>query len=392
MLTSFAYIFLAGIALGYLAQKLSLPSLVGMLIAGFLIGPYALDLISFKVLDISTELRQIALIIILMRAGLALKFSELKRAGLPALLICFIPAIFEIGAMVIFAPRILGISILDAAIMGAVVAAVSPAVIVPKMLRLMDEKAGTKKSIPQMIMAGASVDDIFVITLFTAFTALAQGGEVSTGSFVEIPISILLGIALGSSAGYLLSRYFKAFHMRDSIKLLIMISFSALFLQLEHLLAGIVSVSGLLAIMTMGVTILQIHPTLARRISPKFNKLWVGAEIMLFVLVGASIDINYALDAGANVVILILAVMLVRMIGVYCCMIGSTLNNRERLFCMIAYLPKATVQAAIGSLPLSMGLPCGKIVLTVAVVAIIISAPLGAFGIEASYKYLLKES
>lgn len=392
MLVSSAYIFLLGLSMGYIFNRLRLPALLGMLISGIILGPYALNALSPSLLSVSVELRQIALVIILMRAGLALDINDLKRVGRPALLMCFVPACFEIAGMMLVAPALLDISLLDAAVMGTVVAAVSPAIIVPKMLYLMENQIGTRKSIPQMIMAGGSVDDVFVIVLFTAFTTLSLGGEVSAASFVQIPVSIVTGLALGIGVGWLLSRYFRRFHMRDSIKVLIMMSLAFLFLGLEGWLKGIVLISGLLAVMAMGATLLKTYPLLAKRISPKYSKLWVAAEILLFVLVGATVDIKFALAAGLAAVGVIFIVLLFRMVGVFVCMIHTDLTLRERLFCMIAYLPKATVQAAIGSLPLAMGLPCGKIVLTVAVLAILITAPLGAFGIDMTYKRLLMPS
>lgn len=391
MLTSLAYIFVMALFLGFVFNKLKLPALIGMLLTGIILGPHALNLIDPSLLNISVELRRIALVIILLRAGLALNINDLKKVGRPAALMCFVPACFEITGMILVAPALLGISVLDAAIMGAVVAAVSPAVVVPKMLKLMEEKRGTNKSIPQMIMAGGSVDDIFVIVLFTAFTSIAQGGEVSTMSFVNIPISIITGVLFGGVSGWLLNLYFKAFHLRDSIKLLIMLSVAFMFLQVETWCEGVVPISGLLAVMAMGIMTLKFHPVLAKRISPKFGKLWVAAEIILFVMVGATVDLNYALAAGVSAVAVILLVMLFRMLGVYVSMLMTPLNFRERLFCMIAYLPKATVQAAIGSLPLAMGLGCGEIVLTVAVLAIIITAPLGALGIDLSYRRFLSK-
>ena len=364
MLVSFAYIFLLGLSMGYIFNRLRLPALLGMLISGIILGPYALNALSPSLLSVSVELRQIALVIILMRAGLALDINDLKRVGRPALLMCFVPACFEIAGMMLVAPALLDISLLDAAVMGTVVAAVSPAIIVPKMLYLMENQIGTRKSIPQMIMAGGSVDDVFVIVLFTAFTTLSLGGEVSAASFVQIPVSIVTGL----------------------------VSLAFLFLGLEGWLKGIVPISGLLAVMAMGATLLKTYPLLAKRISPKYSKLWVAAEILLFVLVGATVDIKFALAAGLAAVGVIFIVLLFRMVGVFVCMIHTDLTLRERLFCMIAYLPKATVQAAIGSLPLAMGLPCGKIVLTVAVLAILITAPLGAFGIDMTYKRLLMPS
>ena len=391
MLTSLAYIFLLGLSLGYIFNKLRLPALLGMLFTGIILGPYALNLLDPSILSISADLRQLALVIILTRAGLALDLDDLKKVGRPALLMCFVPACFEIAGMVLLAPSLLGISILEAALMGTVIAAVSPAVIVPKMLFLMENKIGTKKSIPQLIMAGASVDDVFVIVLFTAFTGLLSGGEVSSASFLQIPIAIVTGLAAGILLGLVLSIYFKRFHMRDSVKVLILLSISFLLVAMEKLLKGTLPVSGLLAVMGMSATLLKNYGLLAKRLSAKFNKLWVGAEILLFVLVGATVDIKYAVAAGFAAVLLIFGVMIFRLAGVYVSLLKTPLTKKERVFCMIAYMPKATVQAAIGSIPLALGLSCGKIVLTVAVLAILITAPLGAFGVDISYKKLLEQ-
>ena len=391
MLTSLAFIFLLGLSLGYVFMKLKLPALIGMLLTGIALGPYVLNLLEPSLLSVSVDLRQLALVIILTRAGLALDIKDLMKVGRPALLMCFVPACFEIAGMMLIAPPLLGISLLDAAIMGTVVAAVSPAIIVPKMLHLMDQKYGTSKSIPQLIMAGGSVDDVFVIVMFTAFIGLALGGNISAVSFLQIPVSILSGLVLGVLLGWLLTRYFKRYHMRDSVKVLIILSVSFLLVALERVLKGILPVSGLLAVMALGATLLKNYEVLALRLSAKFSKLWVGAEILLFVLVGATVDIKYAVGAGLSAVVVILFSLLFRMAGVFVCMIKTQLTLKERVFCMIAYLPKATVQAAIGSLPLAMGLPCGKIVLTVAVLAILITAPLGAFGIDMTYKRLLEK-
>ncbi len=392
MLTSLAYIFILGLSLGYIFNRLRLPALLGMLLTGIILGPYVLNLLSPSLLSVSVELRQIALVIILMRAGLALDIEDLKKVGRPAIMMCFIPACFEITGMVLIAPELLGISIIDAAILGSVVAAVSPAVIVPKMIYLIENKIGTDKSIPQMIMAAGSVDDVFVIVLFTVFTTLGIGGEVTASGFTQIPVAIGTGLLFGIAIGLLLSAYFKRFHMRDSVKVVIMISVSFLLLGIEEKLKGTVPMSGLLSIMTMGATLLKSYPILAKRISPKFSKLWIAAEILLFVLVGATVDIHYAASAGLMAVILIFLALMFRMAGVFICMIKTGLNLKERIFCMIAYMPKATVQAAIGSIPLTMGLSCGNIVLTVAVLAIMITAPLGAFGIDMLYKRLLSKS
>lgn len=389
MLTSLALIFLFGLIFGALFQKLRLPPLLGMLIVGIVLGPYALDWLDDSLLSISADLRQIALIIILTRAGLNLNISDLKKVGRPAVLMCFLPACFEILGMLVLAPPLLHISYLDAAIMGAVVGAVSPAVIVPKMLRLMEEGYGTEKSIPQLILAGASVDDVFVIVLFSSFTGLAKGESLSPWRFAEIPISILLGVLLGAALGLALAFFFQKVHVRDSVKVLLLLSFSFLLVALEDALEGIVPISGLIAVMSLGIALQRKRDIVARRLSLKFSKLWVAAELLLFVLVGATVDLHYAYAAGLSAVILIFGVLLFRMAGVWVCLLKTKLLFKERLFCMLAYMPKATVQAAIGSVPLSMGLSCGNIVLTVAVLAILITAPLGAFLIDLTYKKLL---
>ena len=389
MLTSLALIFLFGLIFGALFQKLRLPPLLGMLIVGIVLGPYALNWLDDSLLSISADLRQIALIIILTRAGLNLNISDLKKVGRPAILMCFLPACFEILGMLVLAPPLLHISYLDAAIMGAVVGAVSPAVIVPKMLRLMEEGYGTKKSIPQLILAGASVDDVFVIVLFSSFTGLAKGESLSPWRFAEIPISILLGVLLGAALGLLLAFFFQKVHVRDSVKVLLLLSFSFLLVALEDALEGFVPISGLIAVMSLGIALQRKRDIVARRLSLKFSKLWVAAELLLFVLVGATVDLHYAYAAGLSAVILIFGVLLFRMAGVWVCLFKTKLLFKERLFCVLAYMPKATVQAAIGSVPLSMGLSCGNIVLTVAVLAILITAPLGAFLIDLTYKKLL---
>ena len=389
MLTSLALIFLFGLIFGALFQKLRLPPLLGMLIVGIVLGPYVLNWLDDSLLSISADLRQIALIIILTRAGLNLNISDLKKVGRPAILMCFLPACFEILGMLVLAPPLLHISYLDAAIMGAVVGAVSPAVIVPKMLRLMEEGYGTKKSIPQLILAGASVDDVFVIVLFSSFTGLAKGESFSPWRFAEIPISILLGVLLGAALGLLLAFFFQKVHVRDSVKVLLLLSFSFLLVALEDALEGFVPISGLIAVMSLGIALQRKRDIVARRLSLKFSKLWVAAELLLFVLVGATVDLHYAYAAGLSAVILIFGVLLFRMAGVWVCLFKTKLLFKERLFCVLAYMPKATVQAAIGSVPLSMGLSCGNIVLTVAVLAILITAPLGAFLIDLTYKKLL---
>ncbi len=389
MLLSMALIMLIGMASGYICRRLKLPGLLGMIITGIILGPYVLDLIDPSILNISADLRKIALIIILTRAGLTLDINDLKRVGRPAILMCFVPATFELAGMLLLAPRILGISLLEAAIMGAVVAAVSPAVVVPKMIKLIDEGYGTKKSIPQLILAGASVDDVYVIVLFSTFTGLAKGDRVSAMSFINIPVSVVLGIALGIASGWLLAVYFKKVHVRDTIKVIIVLSISFILVSAENAMSTPITFSALIAVMFMGIALSRYRNETAVRLSGKFNRLWVGAEVVLFVLVGASVDIGYALSAGAGAVILIFGVLIFRIAGVFVCLPGTNLNMKERLFCMLAYTPKATVQAAIGSVPLAMGLSCGSIVLTVAVLAILITAPLGAFMIDLTYKKLL---
>jgi NhaP-type Na+/H+ or K+/H+ antiporter len=391
MLLSLALVFLCGFLLGGIFQKLKLPSLLGMLITGIVLGPYVLNLLDQSIINISVDLRQIALIIILTRAGLALDIKDLIKVGRPAILMCFVPACFEIVGMIILAPKLLGISVLDAAIMGTVVAAVSPAVIVPKMLKLMETGYGRSKSIPQLIMAGATVDDVFVIVLFTAFISLADGGKMSWINFTTIPISIILGVLVGVMSGILLSLFFKKVHIRDSGKVIIILSISFLLVTLEHSLKGIVGFSGLLAVMSLGAIMQRKLLEVAKRLSGKFGKLWVGAEILLFVLVGATVDIKYALSASLMAIIVVLGVLIFRMVGVFVCLIKTNLSRKEKLFCMIAYIPKATVQAAIGAIPLSLGLSSGRIILTVAVLSILITAPIGAFAIDQTYKRLLKK-
>ncbi|MBO5239045.1 MAG: cation:proton antiporter [Lachnospiraceae bacterium] len=391
MLTSIALILLLGLLLGSLFSKMKLPSLLGMILVGIILSPYALNLIDESILNISGDLRQIALVIILTRAGLSLDLSDLKKIGRPAILMCFVPACFEILGTVLLAPKLLGVTTLEAAIIGSVIAAVSPAVVVPRMIRLMEEGYGQTNHIPQLILAGASVDDVFVIVVFTAFTSLASTGNISATSFLQIPISIILGILLGGIVGSVLVIFFRKFHMRDSVKILIILSLSFLLLTLQNYLEGIVPVSGLLAIMSMGIMIKQKYDTLAVRLSTKYNKLWVAAEVFLFVLVGATVNLNYAVSAGIFPILLVVGAMVFRMLGVAISLIKTKLSGKEKLFCMVAYTPKATVQAAIGAIPLTMGLPCGQLVLTVAVLSILITAPFGAISIDHLHKRLLSK-
>ncbi len=386
MLTSLALIFLCGMLLGGLFQKIKLPSLLGMLITGIALSPYAFNLLDDSILNISSDLRRLALVIILTRAGLSLNIDDLKKVGRPALLLTFVPACFEIIGIVLIAPFLFGISILDAAIMGSVVAAVSPAVIVPRMIHMIEEKYGTKKQIPQMILAGASVDDVFVIVLFTAFVGMAQGGTMSASQFLKVPVSIVTGILLGFITGWVLSLIFKKMHIRDSAKVLVILSISFLLLELETRIEDVLPLSGLLAIMSMGIMVAKSYGILAVRLSAKYNKLWVAAEVLLFVLVGATVDLSYALDAGLLAICVVIVGLIFRMTGVIVSLIKTKLNRKERSFCMVAYTPKATVQAAIGAIPLSMGLSSGKLILTVAVLSILITAPFGAICVDRLYE------
>lgn len=394
MLASLSLIFLVGLAMGAICQKLKMPRIIGMLVTGIVLGPYVLDFLDPSILSISSELRKLALIIILLKAGLSLDLKDLKKAGRPAILMSFVPATCEIAGYILFAPLLLGINRIEAAVMGAVLGAVSPAVVIPRMVMLMEEKYGTKKAIPQMIMAGASCDDIFVIVLFTTFLSMAQGGSADIVDFVNIPVSIVLGILLGAVTGYGLYLFFETSYahkhcVRNSTKVIIVLGFSMLLVSVEGWLEGKVSVSGLLAVVSMACVI-KIKSTafVSKRLSEKFGKLWIAAEVVLFVLVGAAVDIRYTLSAGIAAVFMIFIALIFRTAGVLICTIKTKLNMKERIFCVIAYLPKATVQAAIGSVPLAAGLACGKIILSVAVLAIIITAPLGALGIDNTYKKL----
>lgn len=392
MLTSIAIILLLGLVTGWLFSKVKLPSLLGMILVGIILSPHCLNAIDESILMISGDLRQIALVIILTRAGLSLNISDLKKVGRPAVLMCFLPACIEMIGTIIFAPVLLGVSVLEAAVIGSVIAAVSPAVIVPRMIKLIEEGYGKEKSIPQLILAGASVDDVFVIVVFTAFTTLAATGEISASNFLQIPVSIALGVLLGCAVGMILVSFFRKYHMRDSVKILIILSVSFLLLEIQNRLEGVIPVSGLLAIMSMGIIINQKYSVLAKRLSVKYNKLWLGAEIFLFVLVGVAVDLKYAMAAGVAVIVLIVLALLFRMTGVAVSLIRTKLTKRERVFCMIAYTPKATVQAAIGTIPMTMGLECGSIVLTVAVMSILITAPFGAICVDNMYKKLLTKS
>ncbi len=391
MLLSISLILIVGMSMGWLCQRMKLPSLLGMLVTGIILGPYVLNLLDESILGISSELRKIALIIILTRAGLGLDVSGLKKIGRPAVLMCFVPASFELLGMILLAPKLMGLSVLEAAVMGAVLAAVSPAVVVPRMVKLMEEGYGVKEGIPQLILAGASVDDVYVIVLFSTFVGMMQGQGVSVVNFINIPVSIVLGIAIGLLFGVLLAYYFKNVHIRDTSKVLIILSISFLLVVMEDRLTTAITFSALIAIMFLGIGLQYKREDVAKRLSVKYAKLWVAAEVFLFVLVGATVNIGYLGKVGAKALIVIIGAVMFRMLGVFVCLLGTSLKRKERLFAMMAYTPKATVQAAIGGIPLSLGFACGDTVLTVAVLAIVLTAPLGAFAIDLSYKRLLKK-
>ena len=396
MLTSLALIFLVVLSAAAICGYLHLPRIIGMLFTGIILGPHVLGLLDDKILSISSELRQIALIIILLKAGLSLNLADLKKVGRPAVMMAFVPVSFEICGYLLCAPMILGITRIESAVMGAVLAAVSPAVVVPRMVQLMENGYGTEKSIPQMILAGASCDDIFVIVLFSTFAGIAQGGTADFTQFLNIPVSIVLGILLGAAVGYLLSLFFetayaKEHYVRNSMKVIVVLGLSFLLMAVETWAKPYVSVSGLLAVVSMACVLKMKCPkSVSGRLSEKFGKLWIAAEVVLFVMVGAAVDIRYTATAGGAAVVMILLALIFRAAGVCVCMAGTALNKKERLFTVIAYLPKATVQAAIGSVPMAMGLSCGQIVLSVAVLAILITAPLGAIGMDMTYRRLLK--
>ena len=389
MLLSISLILIVGMSMGWICQKCKLPSLLGMLVTGVILGPYVLNLLDSSILGISSELRKIALIIILTRAGLGLDLSGLKKIGRPAVLMCFVPASFELLGMILIAPKLMGLSLLEAAIMGAVLAAVSPAVVVPRMVKLMDEGYGVKEGIPQLILAGASVDDVYVIVLFSTFVGMMQGEGASVLSFVNIPVSIFLGIAIGLLIGFILAYFFKKVHIRDTSKVLIILSISFLLVVLEDTLTTAITFSALIAIMFIGIGLQRNREVVAKRLSVKYGKLWVAAEVFLFVLVGATVNIGYLGKVGVQALLVIIGALAFRMLGVFVCLLGTSLKGNERLFVMMAYTPKATVQAAIGGIPLALGFACGDTVLTVAVLAIVLTAPLGAFAIDFSYKKLL---
>lgn len=392
MLLSIALILLVGMSMGWICRKIKLPSLLGMLITGIVLGPYVLNVLDIKLLGISADLRKIALIIILTRAGLGLDLTSLKKIGRPAVLMCFVPATFELAGMLLLAPRLMGMRLLEAAVMGAVLAAVSPAVVVPRMVKLMEEGYGVKEGIPQLILAGASVDDVYVIVLFSTFSGMMQGEGASVIRFVNIPVFIILGMIIGLTIGILLAFYFQKVHIRDTAKVLIILGISFLLAAAEDSLTTPVTFSALIAIMFIGVGLQRKREAVAKRLAVKYGKLWVAAEVFLFVLVGATVNIGYLGRVGVRALLMIAGALLFRMAGVWVCLLGTGLKTGEKAFTMLAYTPKATVQAAIGGIPLALGFACGDTVLTVAVLAIVLTAPLGAFAIDLSYRKLLTKS
>ena len=392
MLLSLALILMIGFALSMVFTKVHLPGILGMIVTGILMGPYVLNLISPEILMISSELREIALIVILTRAGLNLDLKDLKAVGRPALMMCFIPAIFEMTAITLVAPVILGVSYFEAAVMATIIAAVSPAIIVPRMIYLMETGYGRDKKIPHLIMAGASVDDIFVIVLFGILIGFYQGNGAGVESMLNIPISIGLGLLVGVISGKGIIGLFHKIPMRDTMKTMMVLSVSFLLVTLQNEAAQWIPISGLLAVMVLGIVLLHGDEEIANRLKSKFSKIWVGAEIMLFVLVGAAVDINIISGVGLPVVALLSVSLIFRGLGVMISLIKTPLNIKERFFCILAYLPKATVQAAIGAIPLTLSMPAGSLILAVAVMTIMLTAPLGAIGIDKTYKKWLNKS
>lgn len=390
MISSLALIFLLSLLLGELFHKVQLPKIIGMLLVGIVIGPYALNLLSPAILNISAELRKIALIIILIKAGLTLDLSSLKKASRPALLLSFLPATFEVIAITIFAPIIFNISRLEAMLLGAVLGAVSPAVVIPKMTELIENGYGKDKSIPEMILAGASLDDIFVIVLFSSFLSANQSGAIDLLSFASIPISIISGVTLGILTGLIVSNVFKSYRMASETRTIVVLALAFALTAFEELIKAYLPLSSLLAVVAMAATIkLKSNKEVTNEIAKDHSRLWLGAQAILFTLIGAAVDIRYTLNAGYSAILLLFISLLIRSIGVLLALLFTPLNKKERLFTIFAYLPKATVQAAIGGIPLAMGLSCGSLVLSIAVLSILITAPLGAFLMDISYKKLL---
>ncbi|MBP2014933.1 cation:proton antiporter [Anaerococcus degeneri] len=398
MILSLGLILIFGMVFAKIFDKLKLPKIIGMLLTGIILGPQVLNLLDANILKISPDLRTIALIVILLKAGLSLDIGDLKKVGRSAVLLSFLPASFEILAYAIFVPKILGLNLVDGLLMGAVMAAVSPAIVVPRMVKLIDEGYGKDESIPQMILAGASCDDVFVLVLFSSFLSMAKGSEFSYKSLLKVPVSIILGIGFGIVIGYLLylffeRRYKNGSYIRNSSKVIIILALAFLLVSLESLVKEIIPISGLLAVIAMASAYkIKAEDGVVERLSEKFAKLWIFAEILLFVLVGAEVDIKYMTGIGFAGVLLIFLGLLIRSIGVFISVAGSRLSKNEKIFTILAYTPKATVQAAIGSVALANGIGSGMAILSIAVLGIIITAPLGAILIDKSYKKLLKKA
>ena len=390
MTTSIAIIILFGLTLNFIFEKLKLPGLLGMLLLGIVLGPYVLDVLDSALLSISSDLRKLALIIILLRAGLGISKDNLNKVGKTAIKMSFIPGILEGLTIASLSMFLFNMTFIEGGILGFIVAAVSPAVVVPSMLNFIDNKIGEKKNIPTLILASASIDDVVAITIFTTFLGLYSGSQINIGmSLLSIPISIVLGIVIGVLTGLLLVSFFKKHHVRDTKKVLIILGIATLLTSLETVLSGLVPIASLLGVMTIGFVLLEKREIVAKRLAKKFNKIWVFSEILLFVLIGSQVNIEVAFNSGLKGVIIILCGLILRSIGVLISTLGTDLNLKERLFCAIAYTPKATVQAAIGAIPLSLGVPSGELILAVAVLSIILTAPLGLIGIRYGGKHLL---
>lgn len=385
MLLSLGIIFIFGLMIDKVFKKINIPSLIGYLFLGILLGPEMFKVLDEYLLIISTEMRQVVLIVILTRAGLSLNFDDLKKVGLPAFLLSFLPATFEILAVIVFAPKLLGLSIIDAALLGTILSAVSPAVVAPRMINFIKHKKGTDKGIPQLILAGASVDDIYALVLFTSFLSISLGETFKMTHLLQIPVSIISGVAVGILFGIFLNKLFKSTKTSSFNQMLILLSVSFILVSIEN----IFTFSGILAVMSMAFMININNPQNAQKLQHIYNKLWIPGEILLFVLVGSSVNISYAFSQGLIPIILILIALVIRMFGVWISVLPTKLSFKEKLFVMVSYTPKATVQAAIGSIPLSMGLESGALILTVSVLAILITAPLGAIGIDLSADTLI---
>lgn len=390
MAASVAIIMLLGLPANKIFEKLKMPGLLGMLILGIIIGPYGLNWLQTDMLNASADLRKIALIIILLRAGLGINKNDLKKVGGTALKMSCIPGLVE-GFFIAFASvRFLNLSFIQGGILGFIVAAVSPAVVVPSMLNLIENNIGTNKGIPTLILTGASIDDVFAITIFSVFLGLYSGAHINIGvQVLSIPISIVLGIIAGIIIGLIMVKIFKSYHIRDTKKVLLILGFSILLTELENILNTKLEIASLLGVMSMAFVITEKMPNVGERLASKFNKIWVFAEILLFVLVGAQVNVGVAVNAGKMGIVVILIGLFGRSLGVIISLLGTDFNWKERLFCVISYVPKATVQAAMGAVPLSLGVKSGDVILAIAVLSILITAPMGAIGINFFAKRLL---